>query len=55
MEEALNLIDHRVKHILIEIKEPGYEKEILSAANEIKDMAIFIKCGVKPTPFKGGI
>ncbi len=42
LEEALNFIDHKVKHILIEIKEPGYEKEILREANKVKDIAIFV-------------
>ncbi len=42
LKEAIELIDHRVKHILIEIKEPGYEEEILKEIKEVKDIAIII-------------
>ncbi|MGC8776864.1 MAG: glycerophosphodiester phosphodiesterase [Candidatus Micrarchaeia archaeon] len=42
LKEALEFIDHKVKHILIEIKEPGYEDEILKEAKSVKDIAIIV-------------
>jgi len=42
LKDALDFIDHKVKHILIEIKEPGYEEEVLREAKPVKDIAIIV-------------
>jgi len=42
LKEALDFIDHKVKYILIEIKEPGYEEEVLREAKSVKDIAIIV-------------
>jgi len=42
LKEALDFIDHKVKYILIEIKEPGYEEEVLKEAKPVKDIAIIV-------------
>jgi len=42
LKEALDFVDHKVKYILIEIKEPGYEEEILKEAKPVKDIAIIV-------------